>query len=98
MVAILGSGWLATKFGTKGWVIVGLCVTPVAGCIILLTVSRSDAHKGILLFGYYIVSTITLICEESEYGERPNNHSHADLSLSRYYPPDLRLGKSEYCW
>ena len=51
--AIIGSGWLATRFQRKGLVIAGVCVLPAAGTIIMLTVPRQ--HKGVLLFGYYLV-------------------------------------------
>lgn len=53
IVAILGTGWLATRFQRKGLVIAGVCVLPTVGTIIMLTVPRH--YKGVLLFGYYLV-------------------------------------------
>jgi hypothetical protein len=31
-------------------------VLPIIGTILMLTVPRSDHNKGVLLFGYYLVS------------------------------------------
>lgn len=52
-VAILGAGWAATRFQRKGLVITGISVLPTIGTVIMLTVPRR--HKGVLLFGYYLV-------------------------------------------
>jgi len=54
--AIIGSGWLATRLGRKGPVIILLCITPIIGCVLLLTIPHTPDKKGILLFAYYIVS------------------------------------------
>jgi hypothetical protein len=54
IIAIIGSGWIATKTQRKGLVITGISVLPAIGTIIMLTVPRQ--HKGVLLFGYYLVS------------------------------------------
>lgn len=54
IVAIIGSGWLATRFQRKGLVITGISILPVIGTILMLTVPRHQ--KGLLLFGYYLVS------------------------------------------
>lgn len=53
IVAIIGSGWLATRTQRKGLVIAGICVLPAIGTILMLTVPRR--YKGVLLFGYYLV-------------------------------------------
>ncbi|RDW67254.1 putative MFS transporter [Aspergillus mulundensis] len=55
-VIILLGGWLATKFRTKGLVIAGIAMIAAVGTIIMLTVSREQ--KGVLLFGYYLVSCL----------------------------------------
>lgn len=55
IIAILGSGWLATKTQRKGLVIAGVAVLPTIGTILMLTVPRR--YKGVLLFGYYLVGT-----------------------------------------
>ncbi|KAL2801910.1 major facilitator superfamily domain-containing protein [Aspergillus granulosus] len=56
IVVILGGGWLATKFKTKGLVIAGIAMIAAVGTILLLTVPREQ--KGVLLFGYYLVSCL----------------------------------------
>ncbi|KAF6820618.1 allantoate permease [Colletotrichum plurivorum] len=57
--AIMGSGWLATRIQKKGIVIAGLAVPPTIGSVIMLTVPRE--HRGVLLFGYYLVSFLAAI-------------------------------------
>ena len=56
VIAIIGSGWLATRYQRKGLVIAFVSIFPSVGTIIMLTVPR--AHKGVLLFGYYLVGSI----------------------------------------
>ncbi|KUL86776.1 hypothetical protein ZTR_04772 [Talaromyces verruculosus] len=56
IICILGCGWLATRTQRKGLVIAGLSVLPTVGAIMMLTVPRSQ--KGVLLFGYYLVSCL----------------------------------------
>ncbi|KAL2866929.1 putative MFS transporter [Aspergillus lucknowensis] len=56
IVVILGGGWLATRLRTKGLVIAGIAAVAAVGTILLLTVSREQ--KGVLLFGYYLVSCL----------------------------------------
>jgi hypothetical protein len=53
IIAIIGSGWIATKTQRKGLVITGTSVLPAIGTILMLTVPRQ--HKGVLLVGYYLV-------------------------------------------
>ena len=55
VVIILGGGWLASKLRTKGLVIAGIAMIAAVGTILLITVSREQ--KGVLLFGYYLVSS-----------------------------------------
>ncbi|GKT52976.1 allantoate permease [Colletotrichum tofieldiae] len=59
IIAIMGSGWVATRTQRKGLVIAGIAVIPAIGTILMLTVPRQ--HKGVLLFGYYLVSTLAAI-------------------------------------
>ncbi|KAK4159507.1 major facilitator superfamily domain-containing protein [Cladorrhinum sp. PSN259] len=56
---IIGSGWVATRFQHKGLTIAGVSCLPIVGTIIMLTVPRR--HKGVLLFGYYLVSCMAAI-------------------------------------
>jgi nitrate/nitrite transporter NarK len=53
VVVILGGGWLATRFKTRGLVIAGIATIAAIGTILMLTVPREQ--KGALLFGYYLV-------------------------------------------
>ncbi|GAB1318253.1 Allantoate permease [Madurella fahalii] len=58
-IVIIGSGWVATRFQHKGLTITGVSVLPIVGTIIMLAVPRE--HKGVLLFGYYLVSCMAAI-------------------------------------
>lgn len=53
---IIGSAWGATYFQRKGLAITAVSVLPIIGTILMLTVPRTGANKGVLLFGYYLVS------------------------------------------
>lgn len=55
IIAIMGSGWIATRIQKKGIVIAGVAIIPAIGTVLMLTVPRE--HKGVLLFGYYLVSS-----------------------------------------
>ena len=59
IVSILGSSWGATKFKRKGLAIALVSVLPAVGTVMMLTVPRK--HKGVLLFGYYLVSCLAAI-------------------------------------
>ena len=53
---IIGSGWAATHWQRKGLTIAAVSILPIVGTLIMLTVPRTDSNKGVLLFGYYLVS------------------------------------------
>ncbi|KAK2790365.1 hypothetical protein FQN52_005633 [Onygenales sp. PD_12] len=57
--AILGGGWAATRFQRKGLVICFFAFVSAIGVILMLTVPRHN--KGVLLFGYYLVSCLAAI-------------------------------------
>lgn len=59
VIAILSTGWLATKFQRKGLTIACVSVLPAVGSILMLTVPRHQ--KGVLLFGYYLVSCLAAV-------------------------------------
>jgi MFS family permease len=63
IIAIIGGGWLATRFQRKGLVIVGFALIAAVGTLLMLVVPREQ--KGVLLFGYYLVSHSLII-------KRPN--------------------------
>ncbi|KAF2837589.1 MFS general substrate transporter [Patellaria atrata CBS 101060] len=58
IVTIL-AGWVAQKTQRKGYVIVGCAIPAMIGAILMLTVDRTQ--KGVLLFGYYMVSCMAAI-------------------------------------
>lgn len=53
-ISIIGTGWLAQRFQRKGLVIAATSIPPIIGTILMLTIPRTE--KGVLLFGYYLVS------------------------------------------
>ncbi|PGH19080.1 hypothetical protein AJ79_00114 [Helicocarpus griseus UAMH5409] len=57
--AILGGGWAATRFRSKGLVIAFFAVVSDIGVILMLTIPRHQ--RGVLLFGYYLVSCLAAI-------------------------------------
>ncbi|CAN8098235.1 unnamed protein product [Discula destructiva] len=59
IISIIGSAWLAKRTQRKGLVITAISVPPVIGSILMLTVPRR--LKGVLLFGYYLVSCMAAI-------------------------------------
>ncbi|KAK3306131.1 major facilitator superfamily domain-containing protein [Chaetomium strumarium] len=59
--AIIGSAWAATHWQRKGLTITAISVLPIVGTIIMLTVPRTGNNKGVLLFGYYLVSCMAAI-------------------------------------
>ncbi|KAG8170017.1 hypothetical protein KVR01_000762 [Diaporthe batatas] len=59
VIAIIGTGWIAQRIQRKGLVIAATSVLPTIGTVILLTVPRHQ--KGVLLFGYYLVSCLAAI-------------------------------------
>lgn len=59
IVAILVSSWGATRFKRKGLAIALAAILPAVGTVMMLTVPRK--HKGVLLFGYYLVSCLAAI-------------------------------------
>ncbi|KAL2145895.1 hypothetical protein VTI28DRAFT_5977 [Corynascus sepedonium] len=58
---IIGSGWAATHWQRKGLTIAAVSVLPLIGTILMLTVPRNEGNKGVLLFGYYLVSCLAAI-------------------------------------
>lgn len=59
IISIIGAAAIATKWQRKGLTISGVAILPTIGTVILLTVNRDQ--KGVLLFGYYLVSNLTEI-------------------------------------
>ncbi|KAI9929357.1 hypothetical protein MW887_000825 [Aspergillus wentii] len=59
VISIIGGGWLATHFRRKGLVIVLFAVIAAVGTLLMIVVPREN--KGVLLFGYYLVSCLAAI-------------------------------------
>jgi len=58
-IAIIVSGVAATKFKSRGPIIIALTIPAIIGSVMLLKVDRSKT--GILLFGYYLLSVYPAI-------------------------------------
>ncbi|GAQ44206.1 hypothetical protein AtubIFM55763_009871 [Aspergillus tubingensis] len=59
VIAILGGGWLAARFQRKGLVIALFAGISAIGTLLMIVVPRDQ--KGVLLFGYYLVSCLAAI-------------------------------------
>lgn len=67
IIAVSGSAYLSMKWKLKGPVIAMLCVPPIIGCSILLHFTHSQENKGVLLAGYFCLSTFTGISTYNSY-------------------------------
>ncbi|KAI0107381.1 MFS general substrate transporter [Hypoxylon sp. NC0597] len=56
LVATVGGAFLAQRLKMKGPVIAGLCLPPIAGCVMLMVLPRDAASRAPLLVGYYLIS------------------------------------------
>ncbi|OTA55815.1 MFS general substrate transporter [Hypoxylon sp. EC38] len=56
LVATVGGAFIAQRLKMKGPVIAGLCLPPIAGCVMLMVLPRDAASKAPLLVGYYLIS------------------------------------------
>ncbi|KAL5114560.1 hypothetical protein ACEQ8H_007529 [Pleosporales sp. CAS-2024a] len=56
IIATCGGAWLATRYKMKSIILIGLCIPPIIGIVVLMVVGRGPKHRGILLFGYYLTS------------------------------------------
>ncbi|KAI1366813.1 major facilitator superfamily domain-containing protein [Xylaria arbuscula] len=61
VVSIIGSAALATKIRRKGLVIALFSLLPITGTILMISVPRNGHTKGVLLFGYYLVSCLGIV-------------------------------------
>lgn len=59
IIAVSGSAYLSMKWKLKGPVIALLCIPPIVGCSILLSFTHNVENKGVLLAGYFCLSTYT---------------------------------------
>lgn len=56
LVAILVGAWAATYWKAKSPVIAVVCVPPIIGLAIMLSVEYDPSNRGVLLFAYYLTS------------------------------------------
>ena len=59
IICVSGSAYLSMKWKLKGPVITLLCIPPIVGCSILLHYPHNTENKGVLLAGYFCLSTYT---------------------------------------
>ncbi|RDW88008.1 hypothetical protein BP6252_00040 [Coleophoma cylindrospora] len=56
IIATMGGAAFATWTKKKGPALAFLCVPPIIGCVMLLTLTHDVANRGPLLVGYYLIS------------------------------------------
>ncbi|CAM1508955.1 Fc.00g026940.m01.CDS01 [Cosmosporella sp. VM-42] len=59
IICVSGSAYISMKWKLKGPVIALLCIPPIIGCNILLHYPHNIENKGVLLAGYFLLSTYT---------------------------------------
>lgn len=65
VVSVSVSSYVSMKWKLKGPVIAILCIPPIVGFAILLSFTHDVAHRGVLLAGYFCLSTFTGISKPS---------------------------------
>jgi hypothetical protein len=55
IIATLGGAAFATWTKKKGPALALLCIPPIIGCVMLLSIEHTAAHRGPLLVAYYLV-------------------------------------------
>nr|POE79366.1 putative transporter [Quercus suber] len=61
LIATLGGAMAATYWKRKSPIVVALCIPPIIGISILLSVEYTNSNRAILLFAYYITSVYPAI-------------------------------------
>ncbi|EMC94539.1 hypothetical protein BAUCODRAFT_73468 [Baudoinia panamericana UAMH 10762] len=61
LVVTLGAAFGATRFKSKSLMLALLCIPPIIGLSLMLSIPRTKNNRGILLFGYYITSVYPAI-------------------------------------
>ncbi|GME22857.1 Major facilitator superfamily [Neofusicoccum parvum] len=56
IVSTLGGAALATKLKKKSPVLILLCIPPLVGILMLMNIEYNAGNRGVLLFGYYLIS------------------------------------------
>lgn len=71
IIATLGGAAFATWTRKKGPALALLCLPPIIGCSMLLTITHTVAHRGPLLLGYYLISFYPGISEYCAFFGKP---------------------------
>lgn len=91
VIAIVGGGWLATRFQRKGLVIVGFAIVSAIGTLLMIVVPREQ--KGVLLSGYYLVNRLLS-------SSRSMSLDMANIRIGilpgRYHSPSICMGSTKY--
>ena len=61
LVATMGSAFAATYWKRKSPILAFLCVPPIIGLSIMLSITYNKQNRGVLLFGYYLTSVYPAI-------------------------------------
>jgi hypothetical protein len=94
IIATMGAAAFATWTKKKGPALAMLCIPPIVGTVMLLTIERTAANKGPLLVGYYLISFYPGICKILHLSELFYDR-HMLMSFSTF---DLFLVFTKYCW
>lgn len=70
LVATMGGAWAATALSWKSPVLAFLSLPPIAGCVMLLHLSRNASEKGPLLVAYYLVSLGLILLDTDDSSRR----------------------------
>jgi hypothetical protein len=63
IIATMGGAAFATWTKKKGPALALLCIPPIIGCVMLLTITHTARHRGPLLVAYYLISVYPGISE-----------------------------------
>jgi hypothetical protein len=72
IIATMGGAAFATWTKKKGPALALLCIPPIIGCVMLLTITHTPSHRGPLLVAYYLISVYPGISKSLSHNlERP---------------------------
>ncbi len=90
VIAVSTSAYVSMKWKLKGPVIALLCVPPMIGLSILLHYPHDAAHRGVLLAGYFCLSTFTGISKSSATSRPASAHRPSALDILVVCPKHCR--------
>jgi len=61
LTATLASAFAATHWKAKSPILAALCIPPIVGIAILLSIAHTASNRGVLLFAYYLTSVYPAI-------------------------------------